>query len=1227
MQWKLQKSVDGYFILRPMHAETLALDVTSTTNLNSNVDVYNTEDSGPDVLEWAEWELRPNEDGSYILVSRGLGLRCAADVLGSSMEDGANVECRLVNGDPCQNWYLEKVNMAAPAEEFTPGETYYLRNYESGKYLSVDGFSTSDSTNVVQSEFTGRKNMQWKTYETEDGYCVLRPAYSKTLALDLADSSDPKCNVDVYNTTEDDPYPDWARWKFRKNDDRTYAILSKKSGEESGLDVTGLSKADGANVTQHPYHDGTNQKWYLEKVNKVHSDEPRDGGNYFIRAYHSGRYLDISGIETANGTPMIQCALNNGLNQRFQLEAVEGEEGYYYLIPGHAKDKVLQMGDSLYDGNPLMQLQDRTGGDNQKFQFIQNDNGTYRIVSKTEKYLDVSYESYSDSEKVVGLYFYKGGANEQFILEGISGTVNTSMTYNYWGSYVDTVTDARGNTVQNTYDSNNRLLTEVTDPKGNSVEYSYDPDTDETTQITASVGEQDVTVGYTYNSVGQLETITHNGFDYTFEYDAFGNTTATKANGHILSSNSYLPHNGLLSESTYGNGETVGYEYDKYGRVTGKTYNGATQFTWKYDNLGNQQEHMDRANGIKYVYQYDLIDRLVGVDASNGQQQRFAYDTKNRLESYLNKVEGETVKTKFVYGNPEEDPQQSPAQLYGIQINDRDVVSYTYDHLSRLDSRILNTLNPFVTSYEYLPGGENESTTLLVGSMQNGDTRLSYTYDAVGNIETISENGELKARYYYDELSQLIREDNKELNQTIVYQYDQGGNILIKTRYAYTEGELGEAIGTDTYSYQAEDLWADVLTGYNGQKFTYDEIGNPLTYRDGMGFTWQHGRQMAGAVTEEEAISYWYNADGIRTKKFRSNGEVTDYYLNGSNIITMITNSIMDPENPRRLDFYYDEQGALLGFRYNGQDYWYIRNGQGDIAGILDSTGTQVVGYTYDSWGVPISTTGSMAGTIGEINPFRYRGYYYDSETGLYYLNSRYYDPVIGRFVNADGFISGDIGLQNTNMYQYCLNNPLNFCDQTGCTVWSIGATANATFIWGISVTWALVIDEKGNIGVQLSYAGTSAENLYCGICDAGMGVMLSCVWDAETIYDMEGYAVQAGASAGGGFYGGLDVIWLDGTELPVSGLSASFGAGVGVDMHVARTWTNETLPLVPSLPFMPSPRRNQAQNRGKSERTVNNTVTPTVNSNTVPTVNSTIASVLGLSVSQVESYRALGLL
>ena len=150
----------------------------------------------------------------------------------------------------------------------------------------------------------------------------------------------------------------------------------------------------------------------------------------------------------------------------------------------------------------------------------------------------------------------------------------------------------------------------------------------------------------------------------------------------------------------------------------------------------------------------------------------------------------------------------------------------------------------------------------------------------------------------------------------------------------------------------------------------------------------------------------------------------------------------MDPENPKR-----------LGFRYNGQDYWYIQNGQGDIAGILDSTGTQVVSYTYDSWGVPVSVTGSMADTIRAINPFRYRGYYYDFETGLYYLNSRYYDPVVGRFLSADDesliLVSPD-GLTDKNLFSYCDNNPIIRVDTEG-EFWTllIGAGMGALFSLG----------------------------------------------------------------------------------------------------------------------------------------------------------------------------------
>ena len=122
----------------------------------------------------------------------------------------------------------------------------------------------------------------------------------------------------------------------------------------------------------------------------------------------------------------------------------------------------------------------------------------------------------------------------------------------------------------------------------------------------------------------------------------------------------------------------------------------------------------------------------------------------------------------------------------------------------------------------------------------------------------------------------------------------------------------------------------------------------------------------------------------------------------------------------------------LLGFSYNGAKYYYVRNLQSDIIGILDNSGNQVVSYTYDSWGKLLSIDGSAKDTIGVQNPFRYRGYYYDTETELYYLNSRYYDPMVGRFLNQDKFIYTGTGILGFNMFLYCLNNPVNQIDSYG---------------------------------------------------------------------------------------------------------------------------------------------------------------------------------------------------
>ena len=383
-------------------------------------------------------------------------------------------------------------------------------------------------------------------------------------------------------------------------------------------------------------------------------------------------------------------------------------------------------------------------------------------------------------------------------------------------------------------------------------------------------------------------------------------------------------------------------------------------------------------NNVTTRYEYDLINRLTGMRTSHGQELSVRYDDKNRVDFNLSKILGVTTKTQYVYGDTS--LQQKPGLIYGVKVDDSQMVSYGYDDLSRLSTRTLNTANPFVTRYEYLEGATPNSTTALVQSVQNGDDILTYTYDELGNITEIYENGELSRRYTYDALGQLTRDEDWAGLFAYGYTYDNGGNILKVTVYDLTVS--GDYVDHEVVYGYGDANWKDKLTSFNGQTITYDEIGNPLSYRDGMAFTWQHGRELASFSKAGTTATYSYNDSGIRTKKV-VNGVTTEYYLNGSTILTQITGD-------ERLDFLYDDAGSLLGLKWNGTAYYYIKNLQGDIIGILDSDGTKVVNYVYDAWGqVSLGGTPWNWVALGELNPFRYRGYYYDTESGLYYLNSR----------------------------------------------------------------------------------------------------------------------------------------------------------------------------------------------------------------------------------------------
>jgi RHS repeat-associated protein len=311
--------------------------------------------------------------------------------------------------------------------------------------------------------------------------------------------------------------------------------------------------------------------------------------------------------------------------------------------------------------------------------------------------------------------------------------------------------------------------------------------------------------------------------------------------------------------------------------------------------------------------------------------------------------------------------------------------------------------------------------TTRIASINNNGSTLSYTYDKNGNIETVTD-GTKVIKYYYNELNELIREDNGILNKTIAYTYDAGGNILNKKEYALTSGALGAVTATIPYVY-GDANWKDKLTTFNGKAITYDQIGNPLTYGDKK-FTWEMGRQLKGITGTNLNISYKYNDSGIRTEK-TVNGVTTKYHLLGNEVT-------FESNGTDNIYYTYDSSNNLLSMNLNGAEYYYIRNVQGDIIGLHDKDGKVVVSYVYDSWGKLISTTGSLASTVGVKNPYRYRGYRYDTETGLYYLQSRYYNSDWGRFINADGIIGKTGDLLGHNLFSYCKNNPVNMSDPSG---------------------------------------------------------------------------------------------------------------------------------------------------------------------------------------------------
>ena len=201
-----------------------------------------------------------------------------------------------------------------------------------------------------------------------------------------------------------------------------------------------------------------------------------------------------------------------------------------------------------------------------------------------------------------------------------------------------------------------------------------------------------------------------------------------------------------------------------------------------------------------------------------------------------------------------------------------------------------------------------------------------------------------------------------------------------------------------------------------------------------------------------QAIPYKYNDSGYRTEK-TVNGVTSKYYLDGDKVV-------LENAGINSIYYSYDADDKLVSMTLNNTEYFYVRNGQGDITGLIDMAGTQVVSYVYDTWGKLVSVEGSLKDSVGLKNPYRYRGYRYDTETGLYYLQSRYYNPEMGRYINADDveFIGASGTPLGYNLFAYCENNPVNNSDPSG--YWGIKflpTNVKLSIILGSAVIGAIV--------------------------------------------------------------------------------------------------------------------------------------------------------------------------
>ena len=598
------------------------------------------------------------------------------------------------------------------------------------------------------------------------------------------------------------------------------------------------------------------------------------------------------------------------------------------------------------------------------------------------------------------------------------------------------------------YDATDRIRSQLL-PNGSRFAYGYD-ESGNVTSVTQSTEEGEANTNDKVYSVGCVTKLSSGNNEIYYEYDKKRRPTKITVNG-VEETYTYnddttltLPDNttysGIKTKLVGKYGATKFYSYFKDGRPLLITQDNYPAQTYYYNSDKSIDRIVDSIANTETEYTYNDLKFLSALTVKKNNSvifkeeyfyndfgdlstkrisfgDSFYYDYVHYYKSnaardleYISLPNGlKSYPRKDVFGRNvgKELRTNSGDRLYGEYMTYRKVG----DHATNMPSSIY-----------YANGSAIKDN-------------LKYTYDKMGNIAEIKENGLLSVRYAYDSLSRLVREDNVKLNKTFLISYDNCGNILSKRTCPFTLAQTDEITAfTEEKLYTYE---GDRLVGFGDQTIEYDQYGRPTNYK-GLQTVFNENRLSSiklGPDNNAPQFNIFYDGAGRRTKiRVYQYDYATLTYDGEGKLFSRTINS-------EEYRFVYDG-GGVCGIDRGGSQYFFRKNAQGDITHIYDINGSLVCKYVYDACGNhkvlnPDGTENTSSTFIGNVNPYRYRGYYYDVVTGLYYLQTRYYDPETGRFISPDdsSYLAPET-INGLNLYAYCGNNPVMRVDPTGTWDW-----------------------------------------------------------------------------------------------------------------------------------------------------------------------------------------------